>query len=135
MKNLSKQLEKIKIQNIINNKDKNDIKDNKVNSFIIRKQVLTDFPSKELRYIIDKSKKEIKEGIVVGFSIQDGKIGIAVGITEKLTKKYDAVKLVKIISDILGGKGGGGRKDFAQAGGSNKDKINESFETLLKKIN
>ena len=54
---------------------------------------------------------------------------------DKLIKKYDAVELVKIISNILGGKGGGGRKDFAQAGGSNKDKIDEAFETLVKKIN
>ena len=135
LKNLSKQLEKIKIQNIINNKDKNDIKDNKVNSFIIRKQVLTDFPSKELRYIIDKSKKEIKEGIVVGFSIFEGKVGVAVGITNELCKKYDPVVLVKIASEILGGKGGGGRKDFAQAGGTKKDKIEEAFESVINKIN
>ena len=63
------------------------------------------------------------------------KVAVAVGITHELTKKYDAVKLVKIASEILGGKGGGGRKDFAQAGGSNKDKIKEAFETLSKRIN
>ena len=55
--------------------------------------------------------------------------------TDKITKKYDAVALVKIVSEILGGKGGGGRKDFAQAGGTNKDKIEEAFKTLSKKIN
>ena len=43
--------------------------------------------------------------------------------------------LVKIASEILGGKGGGGRKDFAQAGGANKDKIDEAFKMLSKKIN
>jgi len=79
--------------------------------------------------------KDIKEGIVVGFSIFDGKVGVAVGVTNELTKKYDAVKLVKIASEVLGGKGGGGRKDFAQAGGTNKDKIEEAFKTLSKKIN
>ena len=55
--------------------------------------------------------------------------------TEELTKKYNAVELVKITSEILGGKGGGGRKDFAQAGGFDKDKIDEAFKTLSKKIN
>jgi len=45
------------------------------------------------------------------------------------------VSLVKIASEILGGKGGGGRKDFAQAGGSNKDKIEKAIESLSKKIN
>jgi len=135
IKNLNKQLEIIKIQNIIKDKNKNIIKDKKFGSFTLRHQVLIDFPPKELRRIVDESKKDIKEGIVVGFSTFEGKVGVAVGITNKLTKKYDAVTLVKIASEVLGGKGGGGRKDFAQAGGSNKNKIEEAFETLSKNIN
>ena len=135
IKNLNKQLETIKIQNIIKNKSKNVIKDKKIGSFTLRYQVLTDFPPKELRSIVDQSKKDIKEGIVVGFSTFEGKVGVAVGVTNKLTKQYDAVMLVKIASEVLGGKGGGGRKDFAQAGGTNKDKIEEAFKTLSKKIN
>ncbi len=135
IKNLNKQLNKIKIQNIVKNKNKNVIKDKKVGSFILRHQILKDFPTKELRNIVDQSKKDIKEGIVVAFSTFEGKVGVAVGITTKLTKKYDAVSLVKIASEILGGKGGGGRKDFAQAGGTDKDKIEEAFKSLSKKIN
>ena len=135
IKNLNKQLETIKIQNIIKDKSKNIIKDKKIGSFTLRHQVLTDFPPKELRSIVDQSKKDIKEGIVVGFSTFEGKVGVAVGVTIKLTKQYDAVTLVKIASEVLGGKGGGGRKDFAQAGGANKDKIEEAFKTLSKKIN
>jgi len=135
IKNLNKQLDKIKIQNIVKDKNKNVIKDSKIGSLILRYQVLTDFPPKELRNIVDQSKKEIKKGIVVGFSTFEEKVGVAVGITSELTKKYDAVTLVKIASEILGGKGGGGRKDFAQAGGANKDKIEEAFKTLSKKIN
>jgi len=135
IKNLNKQLNKIKIQNIVKDKNKNVIKDKKVGSFILRHQVLTDFPTKELRNIVDQSKKDIKEGIVVGFSTFEGKVGVAVGVTTQLTKKYDAVSLVKIASEILGGKGGGGRKDFAQAGGIHKDKIEEAFKSLSKKIN
>ena len=135
IKNLNKQLETIKIQNIIKDKSKNIIKDKKIGSFTLRHQVLIDFPTKELRKIVDQSKQDIKEGIVVGFSTFEGKVGVAVGITNKLTKKYDAVVLVKIASEVLGGKGGGGRKDFAQAGGPNKDKIEEAFKTLSKKIN
>ena len=135
IKNLNKQLEKIKIQNIIKDKKKNIIKDKKIASFTLRHQVLIDFPSKELRNIVDQSKKDIKTGIVVGFSIFEEKVGVAVGITSDLAKKYDAVELVKIASEVLGGSGGGGRKDFAQAGGTNKDKIEEAFKTLSKKIN
>ena len=135
IKNLNKQLDKVKIQNIVKDKTKNIIKDKKIGSFILRHQVLIDFPPKELRNIVDQSRKEIKEGIVVGFSTFENKVGVAVGVTDELTKKYDAVSLVKIASKVLGGKGGGGRKDFAQAGGTNKDKIEESFETLSKEIN
>ncbi len=134
LKNLTKQLEKIKIENIIKDKTKNVIKDKKIGSFILRQQVLTDFPPKELRNIIDNSKKDIKEGIVVSFSTFEGKVGVAVGITKELSKKYDAVALVKITSTILGGKGGGGRKDFAQAGGSDKNKIEEAFKALSKNL-
>ena len=134
LKNLSKQLEKIKIQNVIKDKNKNVIKDIKVGSFTLRQQVLTDFPPKELRSIIDQGKKDIKQGIVVCVSTFDGKVGVAVGVTKELTTKYDAVMLVKIASEVLGGKGGGGRKDFAQAGGSNKDGIEKAFKALNKKI-
>ena len=62
-------------------------------------------------------------------------MGIAIGITDKLVDKFDAVKLVKETAEIIGGKGGGGRKDFAQAGGINEDKIEEAFKFLSKKIN
>jgi len=135
LKNLKNQLEKIKIENIIKNKNKNIIKDYKIGSFMLRNQILIDLPPKELRNIIDQSKKDIGKGIVVGFAIFEGKVGVAIGITSELTKKYDAVSLVKIVSEALGGKGGGGRKDFAQAGGVDKDKIEVAFKILSKKIN
>ena len=69
-------------------------------------------------------------GIVVIYAIKDDKIGLAVGVTDTLTKKYDAIKFVKSGSEILGGKGGGGRSDFAQAGGVHSNKIEESFEKI-----
>ena len=69
------------------------------------------------------------------FSTFENKVGVSVGITQKLTDKYDAVDLVKEAAEILGGKGGGGRKDFAQAGGIYKDKIEEAFKALSIKIN
>ncbi len=134
LKNLNKQLQKIKIQSVIKDKNKNVIKDKKMGSFIFRQQVLTDFPPKELRSIIDQGKKDIKQGIVVGISTFEGKVGVAVGVTSELTKKYDAVMLVKIASEVLGGKGGGGRKDFAQAGGSKKDSIEKALDALNEKI-
>jgi len=134
LKNLTKQIDQIKIKNIINNKTKNIIKDKKISNFILRYQVITDLPSKELRKIIDQGKKEINEGIILAFSILEGKVGVAVGVTKKLTEKFDAVSLVNQAAEILGGKGGGGRADFAQAGGEDQNKIDEAFEALSKKI-
>ncbi|RPG16600.1 MAG: alanine--tRNA ligase [Pelagibacteraceae bacterium TMED124] len=134
LKNLNKQLEKIKIKRIIEDKNKNIVKDKKVGSFLFRQQLLKDFPPKELRSVIDQGKKDIKKGIVVSISTFEGKVGVAVGLTQDLTKKFDAVELVKIASEVLGGKGGGGRKDFAQAGGSHKEKIEEVFKILNDKI-
>ena len=75
-------------------------------------------------------QKDIKNGIIVSISTFEEKVGIAIGITNDLVSKYDAVDLVKIASDILDGKGGGGRKDFAQAGGENHLKIDEAFEKI-----
>ena len=96
---------------------------------------MKDFPPKELRSIIDQGKKDIKSGIVICISLFEDKVGLAVGISQDLTSKYDAVDLVKTASTILGGKGGGGRKDFAQAGGVDKSKIEEAFKAISKKIN
>ncbi len=134
LKNLNKQLNKVKIERVKKDKSKNIIQDKKIGDIIIREQVLKDFPSKELRNIIDEGKKDIKSGIVVVISTFEDKVGLAVGITKDLTSKYDAVDFVKAASVILGGKGGGGRKDFAQAGGVDKDKIKEAFKEISKKI-
>ena len=135
LKNLKKQLAQTKIENIKKDKSKNIIKEKKIGNIFVREQTLKDFPPKELRNIIDKGKKEIKDGIIICISSFEGKVGVAVGVTEKLTSKYDAVNLVKVSSEVLGGKGGGGRKDFAQAGGVDQSKIEQAFEAVRKKIN
>ena len=70
----------------------------------------------------------MNEGIVVVFASKDEKVGLAVGVTQKLNEKYDAVKFAKLGSETIGGKGGGGSKDFAQAGGQAKSKIDEALE-------
>ena len=130
IKNLTKQLEILSVKSILSNKTKNKIKDEEINGIKIRFQSVEGLPSKELRQLVDDGKKELGEGIVVVFASKDDKVGVAVGITNKLTKKFDAVEFVKISSEIIGGQGGGGRKDFAQAGGQNHNKINEAFDKL-----
>ena len=134
IKELNKKLESEKIKKILSDKNKNIINDKKINNFIFRYQFLEGLPSKELRKLVDQGKKEIKEGVVLAISVSDDKIGLAVGVTNKLIEKYDAVKLVKQAAQVLGGSGGGGRKDFAQAGGVKKadiSKVREIIESSL----
>ncbi len=134
LKNLNKQLELEKIKLVLSNKTKNIIQDNKIKDFIFRVQQLDGLPPKELRQIIDSGKKEIQEGIVLAISSYEEKLGIAIGVTSNLINKFDAVALVKEASIILGGSGGGGRKDFAQSGGTDKSKINEAIDFIKSKI-
>ena len=119
---------------ILNDKKKNEIKDKTVNGINVRFQLVKDFPSKELRSLIDQGKKDLKEGIIIAYTIMDDKIGIAVGVTSSLTKKYNAVELVKVGSSVIGGVGGGGRNDFAQAGGKDVSQITESFNNIIRSI-
>ena len=135
IKNLNRQFEKLSVGSILKNKSKNIIKDEEINSIKVRFQKVIDLPFKDLRKLIDEGKKELKEGIIVIYAINDNKVGLAVGVTKELENKFDAVKIVKTGSEIIGGKGGGGRTDFAQSGGTLVDKIDDSFESIKKLIN
>ena len=130
IKDLSKQLEQLSVKSVLEDKSKNIIKDVTVNGTKVRFQKVEDLPPKDLRKLVDLGKKEIGDGIIIVFANKDDKVGLAIGVTENLTEKYDAVKFAKIGSEIIDGKGGGGRKDFAQAGGQNVDKIDEAFTKL-----
>jgi alanyl-tRNA synthetase len=130
IKNLTKQLETLTVNSILQDKTKNIIIDEEINGTKIRFQKVNGLPPKELRKLVDKGKKELIEGVVIVFANKDDKVGIAVGVTDNLTSQFDAVKFVKVGSEIIGGKGGGGRKDFAQAGGQDQSKIDQAFEQL-----
>jgi len=135
IRELNKQYEQLLVASILEDKTKNIIKDISVNDTKVRFQKVQELPFKDLRSLIDKGKKELNNGVIVVYAIKDNKIGLAVGVTQELSKKIDAVKLVKIGSEIIGGKGGGGRADFAQAGGSIVEKIEQSFERIKSLIN
>ncbi len=130
IKELTKQLDNLSVGSILDDKTKNIIKDENISGTKVRLQKIKDLPPKELRKLVDKGKKELGEGIVIIFASKDDKIGLAVGITDTLTKKYNAVDFAKKGSEIIGGKGGGGRPDFAQAGGVDSSKIDEALDNL-----
>ena len=78
---------------------------------------------KDLRGLVDDAKKQVGSGVVVIVGVtEDGKAALAVGVTDDLTTRVSAVDLVKAGAEALGGKGGGGRPDMAQAGGPDGSK-------------
>ena len=128
LKNLNRQLEKIRIQIVIKDKNKNKIKDKKIGNFVMRQQILYDFPPKELRGIIDQGKKDIKKGIVVSISTLKIKLELLLELLMISPQSMMQLNLLKLLQRSLG-KGGGGRKDFAQAGGNDMGKIERCFKS------
>ena len=80
-------------------------------------RVLEGVPAKDLKATADDLKKQLGSGVVALVAVNEGKASIVVGVTEDLTARYSAVDLVRAGSEALGGRGGGGRPDMAQAGG------------------
>jgi alanyl-tRNA synthetase len=86
---------------------------------------------KDLRGLVDDGKKEVISGVVAIVGItDDGKAGLAVGVTDDLTKRISAVDLVRAGAEALGGKGGGGRPDMAQAGGPDGSKADAALAAI-----
>ncbi|MCW2308350.1 alanine--tRNA ligase [Rhodobium gokarnense] len=86
---------------------------------------------KDLKGLVDDGKKSVGSGVVVVVGVTDeGKAGIVVGVTEDLAGAYNAVDLVRIGSQELGGKGGGGRPDMAQAGGPDGSRAEAAIEAI-----
>jgi alanyl-tRNA synthetase len=86
---------------------------------------------KDLRSLADAGKKEIGSGIVAIVAVtEEGKAGLVVGVTNDLTERFSAVDLVRKGAEALGGKGGGGRADLAQAGGPDGSKAGDALTAI-----
>jgi alanyl-tRNA synthetase len=87
--------------------------------------------AKDLKSLVDDAKKSLGSGVVaIASASPDGKAGIVVGVTDDLVEKYSAVEFVRVASVALGGKGGGGRPDLAQAGGPDAAGINQALASV-----
>ena len=87
-----------------------------------------------LNEIIKKNNTFINFKEKIQNNIIQDKISIIVGLTDDLVNAYDARDLIKLTFEHLGSKGGGGRVDFAQAGGDQKEHINQAFLSIKAKI-
>lgn len=106
----------------------NDVKD--VGGIKYMGKVLDGIPGKELKSMVDEMKNQIGSGVCVAVAVNDGKASLVVGVTDDLTDSQSAVELVRVGSAAVGGKGGGGRADMAQAGGPDGSKAQEALDAI-----
>jgi alanyl-tRNA synthetase len=90
-----------------------------VNGVKLAARNLGEVPARDLKGLADAIGKQLGSGVVALVSTAEGKASIVVGVSPDLTKRFNAVELVRAASAAVGGKGGGGRPDMAQAGGPN----------------
>jgi alanyl-tRNA synthetase len=94
-------------------------------------RVVTGIDIKELKSLADEGKKQLGSGVVALVAqSEDGKGSIVVGVTPDLTARFSAVDLVRKASEVLGGKGGGGKPDMAQAGGPDGGKADDALKAI-----
>ena len=98
-------------------------------------RVVTGIAPKDLKGLVDEAKKGFDSGVAVIVGLgEDGKAGVVAGVTADLTAKIDAVALVRLAAEVMGGKGGGGRPDMAQAGGPDGSKAEAAIEAIAARI-
>jgi alanyl-tRNA synthetase len=97
-------------------------------------RVVDGVPGRDLKSLADDLKRRIGSGVVAIVSRADGKAAIVVGVTDDLTDRFDAVELVRLGAGALGGRGGGGRADMAQAGGPEAACAKEALDAVEKAV-
>jgi alanyl-tRNA synthetase len=105
-----------------------------VNGVTFAGRKLDGVPAKDLKGMADEIKKQIGSGVVALVSVAEGKASLVVAVTEDLTGRFSAVDLVRAGSEALGGKGGGGRPDMAQAGGPDNGQVECALSAIEKVI-
>ncbi len=97
-------------------------------------KILPGFPAKDLKPMADEMKLKLGSGVVALIATEDGKASIVVAVTKDLTDRINAVDLVRAGAEAMGGSGGGGRPDMAQAGGPNTAAANDAIADIEKKL-
>ncbi|MBY0501785.1 MAG: alanine--tRNA ligase [Alphaproteobacteria bacterium] len=106
------------------------LKPHMIGDVALYKRHLKDIPPQDLKSILDELKNQNNSGIFAVVSEKEGKVSLVIGVSSDLLPRYNAVDLIRKVVVHVGGKGGGGRPDLAQAGGSNREGIEELFKEL-----
>jgi alanyl-tRNA synthetase len=91
---------------------------------------LGDIPARDLKGLAEAIQKQLSSGVVALVSTADGRASIVVAVSPDLASRFNAVDLVRLASPSVGGKGGGGRPDLAQAGGPNVDGADDALAVV-----
>ncbi len=105
-----------------------------VNGVKLAARNLGEVPARDLKGLADTIGKQLGSGVVALVSTMDGKASIVVAVSSDLTGRFNAVDLVRAASAAVGGKGGGGRPDMAQAGGPNGNQADEALAAVRRAL-
>ena len=127
------------LKKLLDQKKQNKNKETSLQNIVIEKindinfvYLLTEnYPSKTLKQFVDDQKNKYQNKCAsLIISKNDNKLSIVLGVTEDLTSNFDSAEVIQDVSKILGGKGGGGRKDMAQAGGISLENIDQAMDRI-----
>ncbi len=89
---------------------------------------------KDLKGLADDAKAKLGSGVVAFVAVADGRASLVVGVTDDLKSRISAIDLVRVGAESLGGKGGGGRPDMAQAGGPDGARAADALEAIARRL-
>ena len=131
-KNINKELKQLKLNSMSSDQDM--LHKEKINNYIFEYQVFENMFIKDLKPTAESLLKKNELKIVCLISKIDKKASIVIAINKNIIDKFSAVEMVKHVSVILGGKGGGGRRDMAQSGGSSPENSDQAIKALKEYI-
>ena len=122
-------------ENVEINENEKNIKVEKIGKVNLISLYSKKYPGKSQKLFIDNQKKiHTCKSVILLVSVDENKVSIIIGLSDDITNQLNATDLVKIASVVVGGRGGGGRKDFAQAGGNETENVSRIHEALKNKI-
>ena len=128
-----KNLEK-KLKSASMSKPGSDVEVQKINGINFTFAISDDLEARDLKGLVDQLKTKIQTGVAVAITGAGGKASIVVGVTQDIVERLNAVDLVRIGSETLGGKGGGGRPDMAQAGGADFTQAKVAIQAIMEQL-
>jgi alanyl-tRNA synthetase len=126
LKKQEKEIARLKKSKLLSNLD--DLKAEEIGGGLVIAHSFDDIEAKDLRDIANELTK--KSDLVVLFASKNGKVSLCISVAAKALDKFNATKLIKPLVEVIGGRGGGGKPEFAMGGGDNKEAIPQAIESL-----